>query len=604
MKTRSGGFIDYDQLWLGLFEAINTSSDAIIGHVEAFESIVLKKKEYIKDFNSYKISFQKNYLPFPLISPFILDKREEKTGDTLLISAARQQNFPIVKRLIKDGAFVHIKNNENQTALYQAVNNDHVEMATFLLSQGATFAEIGLNTLYSLLSRTGIHTIDWLRLLDKCQMDVTKQDHNGYRLMDHVVRARNFPLIDLLLVRKIPFPTKQILNEFKTSSCEFQTLWVDFSIEHKVNLDSVSDDKYTALYYCASKNNVPGVRKLLEAKASIKLPSMDFFPYDDDHFKMAELLSEYKFPLDGPKFFKLIGIAKLPVESVMNWTKICASNYNKSSVLDLVLSRRADLHDMASVEALLQKGANPNIKYDAYASFNKPMDSAISNKNLPMIKLLISKGAVADPQAIMQLMYKDGFVVRECIDLMLLLKEKNPSLNITSIRHNLLLDTPLITAAYINNLDNLLCLLNFSDNISVNLEDKEKKSALDYGIKERNIKIIHALLSHGATFNKNQENNIYAIILTQIFSGDLSIKYAAISCLNILYLQTNKEEYKRQLEQHEKLIADVVTDAMPKDGFKNPNRLISEYLFFHSKPLKDKKEETSLKEKKATSPLI
>lgn len=92
-----------------------------------------ERKQFLEIHNEYKI-------PLPNLSPFILDLPDEK-GETLLMIAARVGKYSIVKQLINEGAFLHIKNAEGHTVLDRAVLHDNYILCDLLSSEGATYSE-------------------------------------------------------------------------------------------------------------------------------------------------------------------------------------------------------------------------------------------------------------------------------------------------------------------------------------------------------------------------------------------------------------------------------------------------------------------------------
>lgn len=152
--------------------------------------------------------------------------------------------------------------------------------------------------------------------------------------------------------------------------------------------------------------------------------------------------------------------------------------------------------------------------------------------------------------------------------------------------------TLLIAAARSNLLETVLKLLD--KKVFVNIENSKNETAMTHAAKNNNIKMIDALLSHGAFFKSLSYESygfhhsvletICKLINDNITSEDLSMRYAALSCIQTLQLKT-KMDYNKILITQQEAVAQVnklVTSYLCKDVAS----FVGQYLFFS--PLEEK----------------
>ncbi len=208
MQIRFEG-LNYKNLWLSLFESIENSNTTINDNFAVLEKALPDNKEY---YDFYVKTFSKK--DFPPRTPFIWDKQEKKTGDTLLIPAARTGNYPAVKRLLDNGAFAHIKNENNETAIDIALEREDAQLMKLLLSSPSAKIEPSqLDMICVILGKpypTIGFSINWQEKID-AWLDILVNHKNvlpsahpsiEFGIIKHFISANNEYAIEYLLSRK------------------------------------------------------------------------------------------------------------------------------------------------------------------------------------------------------------------------------------------------------------------------------------------------------------------------------------------------------------------------------------------------------------------
>ena len=95
---------------------------------EAFERLA----SFIKHQNSIDLTAALEEIEVSLI-----DYQEENTGNTLLHIAAQTGSKLMVKKLLRRGAKLNIRNNRGNTALHFCFKYQYEELGEYLMSKGA-----------------------------------------------------------------------------------------------------------------------------------------------------------------------------------------------------------------------------------------------------------------------------------------------------------------------------------------------------------------------------------------------------------------------------------------------------------------------------------
>lgn len=526
MQTRQNSYIDLDNLWLTLFEAIKTHSKAIDFLLD--ELIMhLDKGKYKKEAHRFIEIYKKMGEPLPSHPIFFLDQQEENSHDTLLILAVKNQNYKVAAKLLEMGAMLHFENYQHETALNEALKTNDIEMAEILLPFGLYFNR---KILYIHLHQLGQAQKNWLALFRKYNIDLSAPDSSDYTAMHYAIIERDFALIRLLLSDGMKFNFDFVLTFF-FSNKEHQKPWVDFFIEIK-NLDSIDHHGFNALHYCILSKNIDAMKALILAGAKVTQDNIDSL-YKNNLGEIINLLFEsFQIQPDPQKIVD--SIYSSTVAEAKCWSNLLVKtkhvniNNTEHKVSALILMIRQN--DTDSVFDLINYGADvhaPNGRISA-------IQFAMQQDNLDIALKLAKHGATFSEKEVMDTLYakqKPLYTYNsKWLDLII---DKKGDLNTRDSRYQ---ETPIIIAVYLNDVDRTLQLLAI-DSKPINAKNKTGESALFHAIKNQNLKIIHALLSYGAEIESLEctRTEIFEIIKKQIDSDDPSIRYAAVSCLTELY---------------------------------------------------------------------
>lgn len=340
MFRKKSSLIDYDQLWLSLFHVIQDSNyKAMVVNLQILEKIIASDKEYKKTYQGYVDEFRRNKIHFPQYSPFILDKTEKKSGDTLLHRAARLGRYKVVQRLIKNGAFPHIKNKNNITPLDGAISNNYPKVFELLLtSPFVDMAEINWDLFYATMLGLSKNQKNqainrWLNILIKYK-DILKKDQTGSSLMKHAVYANDCNLIKILLSKDLWDPG--VVNNIRHP-------------ETAILLEShglIRIIPRAAMNLCYTDKNIAWIDLLLVLKA--KDPLFDLNITDEANGDT---------PLIAAVYFKC---EKRVLQLLEAGANVSIPNKNGKTALDYALTQG----NIAMIDALLSYGAEFNAQQE------------------------------------------------------------------------------------------------------------------------------------------------------------------------------------------------------------------------------------------------
>jgi uncharacterized protein len=121
-------------------------------------------------------------------------------GRTALISAAARGDLEVVKLLLQSGADPNVKDKENYTALFHAIEAMYPEVERVILDQpNLDLNARGLNGVTALMSYAWRDNNDIVRKLLDRGADVNAQDNDGDAALHGVAKSGNMEALDMLL---------------------------------------------------------------------------------------------------------------------------------------------------------------------------------------------------------------------------------------------------------------------------------------------------------------------------------------------------------------------------------------------------------------------
>ena len=258
----------------------------------------------------------------------------------LLLSAAGKGDVEAVKNLIEKGYIIDEKSKEGFTALMIASSNKQYDMASYLLTLGASPNAI---TPINDKEEANVNTFGWIGM---CKDEDT---FSGLTPLFLAAKAGASDIILLLLSKgaDINSTTGGGASALYIACQAGNIEAVKVLLESKANLDILTDFGWSPLFVAAYKGYSDIVMLLLEAGANVNALG-----------KMIMVKTEVK------------DISESMAENVEQITALYIA----------ALAGRADI-----VKLLLSNGANPNLKTSVGKT---PLDAAIYIKNDTVVKLL------------------------------------------------------------------------------------------------------------------------------------------------------------------------------------------------------------------------
>ncbi len=124
-------------------------------------------------------------------------------GRTALISAAARGDLEVVKVLLERGADVNVKDKQEYTALFHAIEAMYEDVATVLLDQpNLDPSARGKNGVTALMSYAWRDNKEAVRKLLDRGADVNAQDNDGDTALHGVAKSGNVEILDMLLAKR------------------------------------------------------------------------------------------------------------------------------------------------------------------------------------------------------------------------------------------------------------------------------------------------------------------------------------------------------------------------------------------------------------------
>ena len=131
-----------------------------------------------------------------------VNAQSEADGRTTLISAAARGDLEVVNLLLQRGADVNVKDKQESTALFHALEGGYDEVELVLLNQPKLDPNArGLNGVTALISYAYRDQKDAVRRLLDLGADVNAQDNDGDVALHGAAETGNVEIIDMLLAK-------------------------------------------------------------------------------------------------------------------------------------------------------------------------------------------------------------------------------------------------------------------------------------------------------------------------------------------------------------------------------------------------------------------
>lgn len=425
----------------------------------------------------------------------------------LILHAIKNNNKEIVESLLTLGADVnqlyspYFSCNDEKTPLYEAVTNGSLDIVRLLLDQGADInskIKTSDGLLAEAVRRQDEAMID---LLLDSGVDVNAKPKSSSRpALYHALEKKCFALtkrlLDIGANVNDTFPVLQWREYTEESALHYAVTnndieFVELLIDYGAEVDKKNKQGCTPLIRAIQRKSLPVAQLLLDHGADINLKCGKLHPLGE----AANHCSE---------------IAKLFLERGIN---VNAKSSGKTP-LDYAIENG----DLELVKILLdKKGIYLNTKNNRKQS---PLDCAIDSRHVEIIKILLNtKGIEVSETELTQKLLRI-FALNPCLDIAELLIQFGADVHAKdSVRNRE--NTLLIYAAQREKTEVVKFLL--EKGVDVNARNSEGLTALAEAVVKKNLKVLEILLEHKAdTSIRDNKNHSVFQLATNSSLGDAS----------------------------------------------------------------------------------
>ncbi|XP_071097328.1 uncharacterized protein [Haliotis cracherodii] len=416
---------------------------------------------------------------------------------SFLSEACRTKNVEIVKLLLDKGADPSACDDEGDTCLYIATENEHVELVKLLLDKGADVqtTDDGYSPLNVACRRKNVEIVKLL--LDK-GADPSTCDDRSYSCLSIAIQEEHVEIVNLLLDKGANMEPGFGGHTPLSVACRRKNVEIVKLLLYNGADPSARDNEGdTCLWIAIQNEHVEMVKLLLDKGANME-------PGFDGHTPLSEACRT-----------KNVEIVKLLLDKGANLSASIDEGY--SCLYMAIQNEHVEL-----VKLLLDKGANVQTIHDEYSFLSE----ACRTKNVDIVKLLLDKGA--DPSACDDEGDTCLYIAteNEHVELVKLLLDKGADvqttddgyspLNVACRRKNveivkLLLDNGADPSAWDDKCDTCLCIATENEHVEIVklLLDKgadmepgfEGQTPLREACRRKNVEIVKLLLDKGANLS-------------------------------------------------------------------------------------------------------
>ncbi len=321
-------------------------------------------------------------------------------GRTALILAAHMGQTEIVGLLLKKGADVNARDNTDDspqsrgnTALFKAVQRNHVEVARLILSHPKKVDINGRFTYGATVLMVAIDngSLDMVKLLVSNGAKINIPGHNGMSMLDGTIRNKNFDILEYLIAQGADINyinagythLHAIIDSTKDNKPVTGHLKKFLSYKPNLNLESMKNggEGFSALHKATSNGFVDYVEILLDSGANINIKS----------------LATGGTPLHTAASWKYIGVTRYLIKRGADLEILDNKGFTPLSLA--ALGNR-----LQNVQALVEAGAKVNIR--TTTGNMTPLIASASNidplkhsDSLDVMKYLLDRNADVNFQA-------------------------------------------------------------------------------------------------------------------------------------------------------------------------------------------------------------
>ena len=297
---------------------------------------------------------------------------KSNTGTTILMHAAKKNNSDVINLLLSKGANINDVNKKGWTALFFAASNNTAEIVKLLLDNNADL-HIKNKKNYSALScaleySSKENINDVVRTLLKYGADENTVSPNGRKAKDYLTDIQTQNQIPKTEIQNQEIKTQ--IHE-KISDNDFIKLCVKSDIheisdalKNGANINSITDDKSSALMWAAKFNNSEVVNFLINNGADVNLENskgriaLDFASVNPK-LKNTDALNKLKYK-SNREFLKLCRHSSLEEIQIALDNGADVNSKGKDNSTALMFAARFNNEDV--IKFLIEKGADINFK--------------------------------------------------------------------------------------------------------------------------------------------------------------------------------------------------------------------------------------------------
>ncbi len=205
-----------------------------------------------------------------------LSNSSDYFGCTPLISAVEKSNIDLVKKLLKYGADVNLRDCHNENALMKGIVNHRNAMNIFeiLLERsveiGVVSSASGFTPLLKSLANKEFERFAFVLLEKSQEKDLHRKDNLGRSPLDLALAGGSIQCIRKLIEMGVaPLSPRSLYKAIDTEEMDVISYVIDGLMEEGWDIDMAGDNGVTPLMHCCSVGYLEGAKLLLDKGASL-----------------------------------------------------------------------------------------------------------------------------------------------------------------------------------------------------------------------------------------------------------------------------------------------------------------------------------------------